>query len=82
MGAESGEDDQNKPLMDEGSLTEALSSIRELAGSFDYDSIKYIMETIMNHRVPASERKKFMKLNKAIMRADWDKIRELLGIEK
>ena len=78
MGAESGEDDQNKPLMDEGSLTEALSSIRELAGSFDYDSIKYIIDNVGGYRVPPGMAELVRNLSDAIRKADWESINNLL----
>ena len=71
-------DDKTLPEMKPDQLEEAKNAMKEVAGSFDYDSIKYIMETIKQYRVPESEKKRIRELHKAILKADWDKIKQLL----
>ncbi len=78
--SEDEEEDENLPQMDQDQFKEAENAMKEVAGSFDYDSISYIMETINNYRVPIAERKRIRELRKAITGADWEKIRKILGI--
>ncbi len=81
-GRQSEEDnsDNELPEMEAEQFKEAENALKEVAGNFDYDSVQYIMETINKYRVPLKERKKIRDLKKAIFKADWEKIRKLLGI--
>ncbi|WP_408070549.1 ATP-binding protein [Butyrivibrio sp. JL13D10] len=76
---EHGQDiDKTLPVMEEDAINEAKNAIKEMAESFDYDSIGYIMETIQQYRVSQKHKAFFTKLKKAISDADWDKIKSLL----
>ena len=72
------DEDESLPLMDEAKMKEAIESLKEIAATFDFDSIRYIMETINGFRVPKEHKKFFKDLNKAITAADWDAINKLL----
>ncbi|MCR5627351.1 MAG: response regulator [Lachnospiraceae bacterium] len=71
-------DNEDKPLMDENTLNEAILGIKELAASFDYDSVKYIMDEIDAHSVTEEKREALKELSAAVNRADWDKIKQIL----
>ena len=70
--------DETLPEMEEGSLTEAIGSLKELALSYDYDSVKFIMNSISGYRIPQLFRKKVENLKKAVKNADWEQIKKIL----
>ncbi|WP_049946329.1 ATP-binding protein [Butyrivibrio sp. WCD2001] len=76
-GAEDNSSD-DLPLMEEDAVTELKNTLKEIAGTFDYDSINYIMETVKGYRVPKGHREFFTALQKAVANADWDEINRLL----
>ena len=53
----------NLPLMKLKDFLDAIYSVKELAESFDYDSIKYIINTINSYKVPEEKKQGFEKLN-------------------
>ena len=66
----------NLPLMKLKDFLDAIYSVKELAESFDYDSIKYIINTINSYKVPEEKKQGFEKLMDAVDSADWEKIKE------
>ncbi|SEM40740.1 Signal transduction histidine kinase [Butyrivibrio sp. ob235] len=79
-GDEEAEDNSSDdlPLMEEDAVTELKNTLKEIAGTFDYDSINYIMETVKGYRVPKEHKEFFTALQKAVANADWDEINRLL----
>ena len=71
-------DDNSLPEIEKGVLTEALGSLKELAQSYDYDSIKFIMSSLSGYKMPLNFRKKIDNLKKAVKNADWEKIKKIL----
>ncbi len=71
-------EDLSLPLMDEAQLKDALTSIKELSQSYDYDSIKYIIDTINSYRFPEGYAERILRLKEAVRNADWDKINKAL----
>ena len=71
-------DDNSLPEMEKGVLTEALGSLKELAQSYDYDSIKFIMSSLSGYKMPLNFRKKIDNLKKTVKNADWEKIKKIL----
>ncbi|MCR5746080.1 MAG: response regulator [Lachnospiraceae bacterium] len=71
-------DTQDKPPMDINTLKEALVGIKELSSSYDYDSVKYIMNEINAHNVPTETKEMIKALSAAVSRADWDEIINIL----
>ncbi len=76
--AEAAGDKSDLPLIDNDYLSEALSSIKELAASFDYDSVNYIMDTLGGYSFPEEKSGMMEKLKTAVMHADWDAINAAL----
>ncbi|MCR5560097.1 MAG: response regulator [Schwartzia sp.] len=72
------EDESEKPLIGEKELDEAVEAIREMAESFDDDSISFIMEELTAYRMPEDKKEWIEELRKAAGRPDWDKVKELL----
>ncbi len=66
------------PIMGEEQLKEALESIKELVLNYDYDSIKYIMETLKGYRIPEQYADRISRLKDYIRKADWDNIQKIL----
>jgi signal transduction histidine kinase/CheY-like chemotaxis protein len=75
---ETEDEEAELPLMEEKAVEDAKNALRELAQSFDFDSINYIMETIKGFRVPDEHREFFKNMRAAILSADWDGIKKLL----
>ncbi len=71
-------DDSSLPLIGKEQIKEAIDSIKELSLVFDYDSIKYIIDSISVYRVPDDLNERFSRLKEAINNADWDKIKIVL----
>ncbi len=73
-----GENDGNLPLMPPEKLHEAYDALREIAGSFDYDSVLFVMDSLKGYRIPPDEAERFGKLKKAVAKPDWDMIKQVL----
>ena len=71
-------EDGDLPLMDESAIADAKNALRELAESYDFDSINYIMETVKGFRVPDEHKQFFQNIKKALRAANWDEIKKLL----
>lgn len=78
LGVESG-NDKDLPLMPLEKLNEAYDALREIAGSFDYDSVLFVMDSLNGYRIPEEERERFGKLKKAVAKPDWDMIKQVLS---
>lgn len=72
------ENDENLPLMPPEKLHEAYDALREIAGSFDYDSVLFVMDSLKGYRIPADEAERFGQLKKAVAKPDWDMIKQVL----
>ena len=75
-----GAEDRNPkiPSMSMEEVAEALEAVREMASSYDYDSIRYIIDTISSRGVPGEIAGKIENLKKAVMQADWESINKEL----
>ena len=73
------EDDSDKPLIEEDALAEAYETMREVAASFDYDSMMFVIQSLDDYRLPKEEFARYQEIKSAAMKPDWDKIRELLA---
>ena len=65
----------DKPPLTDGEFQEALSSIRELAESYDYDSIQFVLESLNGFAIPKELEPKLKEVWQAVKAADWDRIR-------
>ena len=73
------EDDSNKPLIGDDELAEAYETMREVAASFDYDSMMFVIQSLDDYRLPKEEIERYQKIKSAAMKPDWEKVRELLA---
>ncbi len=67
-----------KPLIDEDRLREAFCSMREIAATFDYDSLLYVFDALEEYRLPEAEAELFGKVRAAADSLDWTQVGELL----
>ena len=63
------------PLLPESEFTDAMESIRELAGIFDYESVCMVMEMLSQYAIPEMHQDAYEKLRDGVSRCDWDTIR-------
>ncbi len=73
------EGDEDKPLIDEAALTDAYETMRDMAKSFDYDSMMFVFDSLAEYRFNDTDRKKLAAVKEAAAKPDWDKVRELLS---
>ena len=73
------EDDTNKPLITEYDLNEAYDAMREIAVSFDYDSLQFVMQSLDEYRLPDEEKERYRKIKDAAAKLDWETISKLLN---
>lgn len=72
---ESGAD---KPAIDEAELKEAFETLREVTAAFDYDSLKFVLDSLAEYRLPEDMKEKYEAIREAARQPDWERIRELL----
>ena len=73
------EDDSNKPLIDEAELAEAYETMKEVAASFDYDSMMFVLQSLDDYRLPENETDRYKQIKAAAAKLDWEKINALLN---
>ena len=69
---------ENKPLIDAADLADAYEAMRDMAASFDYDSMMSVFDSLSGYRLPESDAAKVDTIKLAALKPDWDKVRELL----
>ena len=74
-------DESDKPEISDDELEEAFSSMAEIAGTYDYDSMKFMLDSLMSYRLPDDARQLADGLKNALITPDWEKIKELLTQE-
>ncbi|SKB89877.1 Signal transduction histidine kinase [Lachnospiraceae bacterium] len=70
--------DPSKPEIEKQALDEAYGSIIECVDALDYDSIEFLIQSLMKYRIPKEEQQKIAGLRKSIAEFDWDTVEELL----
>ena len=73
-------DDSKKALIDLDELQDAYEAMREIAGSFDYDSLMMVIHSLDEYAIPETEQKKYNEIKAAAVKPDWDRIKELLEV--
>ena len=71
-------DDTDKPPIDEDALAEAYETLREVAGSFDYDSLQFVLQSLEDYKLPPADAEKISEIKSAANQLDWEKINKLL----
>ena len=72
-------DDSDKPPIDEDALNEAYETLREVAASFDYDSLEFVLKSLEEYKLPPDDAEKISEIKSAANQLDWEKIQKLLG---
>ena len=72
------ENDSDKPLIDDAELEEAFAAMKDIAKSFDYDSLEFIFQSLDEYRLPEDKAETYKKIKSAADKLDWEKIAELL----
>ena len=74
------EDDTNdKPLIDEVNLVEAFEAMKDIASSFDYDSLIFVFQSLDEYKLPDDKAEIYKQIKEAAAKLDWTKINELLN---
>ena len=71
-------EEDERPLIDGAALTEAYETMRDIALSFDYDSMLMVMDSLEQYRLPPAETARYESLLTAIKKPDWNMVNELL----
>ena len=74
------EDDSDKPLIEDEALAEAYETMREVAASFDYDSMMFVIQSLDDYRLPENEADRYKQIKDATAKLDWEKIKKLLNM--
>ncbi len=66
------------PLIKDAQIKDAYNTIREIASSFDFDTLTMIMDSLKGYRFPDSEKERYEALKAAAAIPDWDKLAGIL----
>ena len=72
------QDDAEKPPIRSEELAEAYDTLRDVVGSFDYDSLKFVVDSLGQYRLPEDERERCRAIAEAAAVPDWDRLKDLL----
>ena len=73
------EDDTNKPPIDDDALAEAYETLHDVAASFDYDTLMFVLQSLDEYKLPPDDAEKISEIKNAAAQLDWEKIRSLVG---
>ena len=71
-------DDADKPLIGEDEMSEALETLKEVAATFDYDSVMFVLESLEEYRLPDEEAARIKKVREAAAKLDWEALQKAL----
>ncbi len=72
------EEDEDKPPIDDDALAEAYETMKEVAQTFDYDSMQFVIQSLEEYKLPPEEAKRFSEIKTAASKPDWEKVQSLL----
>ena len=75
-GAEEEEDD--RPLAPEETLSDAWEALREFAEGMDFESAMYVFEELDEYRIPGEAGEKMKQIRAAAERLEWDQVLKIL----
>ncbi len=67
------------PMITGAELSDALLALKEIALSFDYESMVMIMDSLNGYSFPEQERERMEELRSAVGIPDWDRIKKVLS---
>ena len=71
-------EDDNKPLIEPEALSEAYETLQEVATTFDYDTLTFVIQSLDEYRLPDAEREKIKVLKDAAGKLDWEQIKKIV----
>ncbi|MBQ7198431.1 MAG: response regulator, partial [Selenomonadaceae bacterium] len=71
-------DDDSKPLIEPDALAEAYETLQEVAQTFDYDTLNFVIQSLDEYRLPDAEREKMKALKDAASKLDWEQIKKIV----
>ena len=72
-------DTSDKPLIGDEDFSDALESLKEAASTFDYDSVKFVLDELDGYRLPDEQAARIEKIRAAAEKLNWDELNKLLG---
>ncbi len=72
------DDEEKKPPIEEAELQEAFDTLKEVTAAFDYDSLKFVLDSLAEYRLPQEADEKYRAIKQAAQLPDWDSIKKLL----
>ncbi|MBQ7630162.1 MAG: hypothetical protein IJS81_08140, partial [Selenomonadaceae bacterium] len=73
------DNDEDKPPIDADQLAEAYEAMREVAQTFDYDSMQFVIQELEEYKLPPDDAKKFSEIKIAASKPDWETVLKLLA---
>ena len=73
-------DDEDKPPIDDDALAEAYETLREVAQSFDYDTLTFVIQSLEEYKLPKEDGEKIKALKAAANNLDWEEIKKLVEV--
>ncbi|MBR2215390.1 MAG: response regulator [Selenomonadaceae bacterium] len=71
--------DTPKTPIEAAELSEAYETLKEIVASFDYDSLKFVMDSLGGYELPEAEQERYESIKKAAAKPDWEELRKILG---
>ncbi len=71
-------DDVYKTLLAGDELVEAYEIMRDAVHHFDYDALLFVFLSLEEYRLPPEEEEKYLALRDAVVKVDWEKLKELI----
>ena len=72
------ENNSDKPLIDDDQLNEAFEAMKDIASSFDYDSLMFVIQSLDEYKLPDDKAEIYKQIKIAAEKLEWTKINELL----
>ncbi|MBQ7516222.1 MAG: response regulator [Schwartzia sp.] len=67
-----------RPEIPADRLLEAYETIKEMALSFDYDSVQFVLSSLEEYQIPPAEADRYEKIRVAAQKPDWAALQALL----
>ena len=71
--------DSDKPLITDYDLAEAFEAMKDATASFDYDTMKFVFESLDEYRLPENKAEVYKKIKAASAKLDWEEIKKILS---
>ncbi|MBQ9488283.1 MAG: response regulator [Selenomonadaceae bacterium] len=72
-------EDDTKPPIDPDALAEAYETLQEVATTFDYDTLTFVIQSLEEYKLPAEDSEKIKALKAAANNLDWEEIKKIVA---